>query len=216
MLETQFYARIVLTAIFGILFILSMLKKGKKNSIENPPKKRIGLKILSGIFLVMSLVELVGGISLITNIQFPTQMVQQPITANMILRPSSATLFWGYPTFTQNMALRAISGAFALLAFAAYFAVFRKSKTNWWQKFLKVFCIVLMYVFYVSATDLHYFDVWELFFPICFLVLVFIGFSGGKRAVKEESATDLQEQQTVCETEVPSSETIIETTDVEL
>ena len=100
MLESQFYSRIVMIALFGILFILSMLKKGKKNSIENPPEKHIGLKILSEVFLVLSLFSLAAGILTITNIQFPDQMLEQPITANMIVRSTSAIQYWGYPTST--------------------------------------------------------------------------------------------------------------------
>lgn len=228
MLESQFYARIVLIVIFGILFILSMLNKGKKNSIENPPEKHIGLKILAGVFIVLSLVSLAAGILTITNIQFPTQMAKQPITANMIVRSTSATQFWGYPTSTQNMALMHISSVFASLAFAAYFAVFRKSGTNGWQKFLKVVGIILMYMFFVSATDLHYFDIYELFAPICFIILAFIGLFGGKKAAIEEVATEAPAQVLTIETnngsdykpaDVPSSEvteTTVETIDVEL
>ena len=228
MLESQFYSRIVMIALFGILFIFSMLKKGKKNSIENPPEKHVGLKVLSGVFLVLSLVSLAAGILTITNIQFPEQMIKQPITPNMIVRSTSATQYWGYPTSTQNMALMHISSVFASLAFAAYFAVFRKSGTNGWQKFLKVVGIVLMYMFFASATDLHYFDMYELFAPIGFLILAFIGILGGNKAVVAEAANEVQEQHVVLEKESDSqymptdlsvsdaSESTIETTDVEL
>lgn len=228
MLESQFYARIILIAIFGVIFILSMLKKGKKNSIENPLEKHIVLKVLSGIFLVLALISLAAGIMTITNIQFPTVMGKQPITSHSIIRSTSATQFWGYPTSTQNMALMHISSVFASLAFAAYFAVFRKSGTNGWQKFLKVLSIILMYLFFASATDLHYFDMYELFAPICFLILAFIGIFGGNKAVEIEAANEVQAQHVVNEkdndniyrpAEVPSSDTpktTIEITDVEL
>ena len=228
MLESQFYSRIVMIALFGILFILSMLKKGKKNSIENPPEKHIGLKILSGVFLVLSLVSLAAGILTITNIQFPEQMLKQPITANMIVRSTSATQYWGYPTSTQNMALMHISSVFASLAFAAYFAVFRKSGTNGWQKFLKVVGIILMYMFFASATDLHYFDIYELFAPIGFLILAFVGLFSGNKPVVAEAANEVQSQPVVLEKESDSqympadapstdpTESTIETTDVEL
>ena len=228
MLESQFYSRIVMIALFGILFIFSMLKKVKKNSVENPPEKHVGLKILSGVFLVLSLVSLAAGILTITNIQFPEQMIKQPITPNMIVRSTSAIQYWGYPTPTQNMALMHISSVFASLAFAAYFAVFRKSGTNGWQKFLKVVCIVLMYMFFASATDLHYFDMYELFAPIGFLILAFIGILGGNKTVVVEVANEVQEQPVVIEKEndsqyMPADESsldtpksTVETTDVEL
>ena len=228
MLESQFYTRIILIAIFGLLFIFSMLKKGKKNSIENPPEKHIALKIIAGVFLVLSLVSLAAGVLTITNIQFPSVMGKQPITPNSIIRSTSATQFWGYPTSTQNMALMHISSVFASLAFAAYFAVFRKSGTNGWQKFLKVIGIILMYMFFASATDLHYFDMYELFAPICFLILAFIGLFGGKKAVVEETVAEVPAQTVELEKEndtrympkdVPSpgtTEITIETTDVEL
>ena len=228
MLESQFYARIVLTALFGILFILSMLNKGKKNAIENTPKKNIALKILSVFFLVSSLVSLVVGIIAITDVKFPAQMIDQPITAHMVLRPSYATLIWGYPTYEQNRALMNISSVFASLAIAAYFAVFKKSGTNGWQKFLKVVCIILMYFFYASSADLHYFDVYELYAPIIFLILAFTGLIGGKKAVVEEEAKEVPSQVAASETKIDhehtfadeqspeTTETKIETTDVEL
>ena len=177
---------------------------------------------------MLSLVSLAAGILTITNIQFPEQMIKQPITPNMIVRSTSATQYWGYPTSTQNMALMHISSVFASLAFAAYFAVFRKSGTNGWQKFLKVVGIVLMYMFFASATDLHYFDMYELFAPIGFLILAFIGILGGNKAVVAEAANEVQEQHVVLEKESDSqymptdlsvsdaSESTIETTDVEL
>ena len=190
MLESQFYTRIILIAIFGIVFLLSMLNKGKKNSIETPPEKHTGLKILSGVFLLLSLVSLAAGILTITQIQFPTEMLKQPITPHMIFRDPSDIQIWGYPTTTQNMALSHITSVFASLAFAAYFAVFRKSGTNWWQKLLKVLGIVLMWMFYVSATDLHYFDIYELYSPIAFLILAIIGLTGGKKSVAGKTVGD--------------------------
>lgn len=228
MLESQFYSRIVMIALFGILFILSMLKKGKKNSIENPPEKHIGLKILSGVFLVLSLFSLATGILAITNIQFPDQMLEQPITANMIVRSTSAIQYWGYPTSTQNMTLTDISNVFNTLALAAYLAVFRKSGTNGMQKFLKVVGIVLMFMFFASATNLHYFDMYELFAPIGFLILAFVGLFSGNNAVVAEAANGVQAHPVVLEKEsdskympadAPSSDTAdstIENTDVEL
>ena len=83
-----------------------------------------GLKILSGVFLLLSLVSLAAGILTITQIQFPTEMLKQPITPHMIFRDPSDIQIWGYPTTTQNMALSHITSVFASLAFAAYFAVF--------------------------------------------------------------------------------------------
>lgn len=228
MLESQFFSCITLIAVFGVIFILSMFKKGKKNSIENPPEKHTALKVLSGVFLVLALFSLAAGILTITEVQFPTVMGKQPVTPHSIIRSSSATLYWGYPTSTQNMALMHISSVFASLAFAAYFAVFRKSGSNGWKKFLKVVGIVLMYVFFASATDLHYFDMYELFAPISFLILALIGIFGGKKAVVEEFVTEVPAQtaefekvndtrnKPLDEPLSDTSNTTIETIDVEL
>lgn len=228
MLESQFYARIILIAIFGIVFILSMLKKGKKNSIENPPEKHIALKIISGVFLLLSLLSLAAGIMTITQIQFPTEMGKQPITPHSIIRSTSDIQIWGYPTSLQNMALSHITSVFASLAFAAYFAVFRKSGSNWWQKLLKVVGIILMWMFFVSATDLHYFDIFELYAPIGFLILAIFGLSGEKKVaadrVDEEIAVPtIARQNNDADSFVASEEssshedkTTIETIDVEL
>ena len=126
------------------------------------------------------------------------------------------------------MALTDISNVFNTLALAAYLAVFRKSGTNGIQKFLKVVGIVLMFMFFTSATNLHYFDMYELFAPIGFLILAFVGLFGGNNAVVAEAANGVQAHPVVLEKEsdskympadAPSSDTAdstIETTDVEL
>lgn len=219
MLELQFYVRIVVIALFGILFIVSMFKRGKNNSIENPPEKHVGFIILSGIFLVLSLVSLTVGILTIVNIQFPTQMVGQPITSNMIVRSTSNKLIWGYPTQTQNIALSNISNVFAFLAFAAYFAVFRKSGTNTWQKIRKLIYIILLYMFFSSATDLHYFDVFELFAPIAFLILASTGILLSNDTLPEPVVSEKEkDDKNMLAEALPSdtTETSIETTDVVL
>ena len=228
MLESQFYARIILIAIMGVIFLLSMLNKGKKNSIENPPEKHTGLKILSGVFLLLALVSLAAGILALTQVQFPTEMLKQPITPHMIFRSTSDIQLWGYPTATQNLALSYFTSVFASLGFAAYFAVFRKSGSNWWQKLLKVLGIILMWILYVSSTDLHYFDIYELYAPVGFLVLAIIGLTGGKKSVEgktdgDNPALQVEIQNTDAGVIIPSEkssseemQTTIETIDVEL
>lgn len=175
--ESQFYARIILIALFGILFTFSMLKKGKKNSVENPPEKHLALKVIAVIFLVLSLLSLAAGIFTITNVQFPSVMMNE--------RP-----IWGYPTPTQNMALNFITNAFAFLAFAAYFAVFKKSRTKWWQKLLKLLGTILMWLLFDSATDLHEFNIYELLAPIGFIILAIIGLTAGNRPFDEDIVVD--------------------------
>ena len=93
---------------------------------------------------------------------------------------------------------------------------------------MKVVGIVLMYVFFASATDLHYFDMYELFAPISFLILALIGIFGGKKAVVEEFVTEVPAQtaefekvndtrnKPLDEPLSDTSNTTIETIDVEL
>ena len=228
MLESQFYNRIILIVILGVLFILSMLKKGKKNSIENPPEKHIWLKVLAGVFLVLSLTCLVLGIVAFPLVQFPTVMMKQPLGPNSIIRPSSATQIWGFPTPAQRIVLTDFTSAFVFLAFAAYFAVFRKSGTKWWQKLLKIVGIILMWMFYSSATDLQYFDMYELVAPIGFLILAILGLMERRKVTIEEPAKEVEAQPEEIKEEdnsrfmppevhsTTTSDPIIETTDVEL
>lgn len=168
--------------IFGCLLVASMLERGKKNSIENPPEKHTCLKILSGVFFVLSLIYLVVGIVSITNIHFPTQMSQNPTTPYGIVKPFGTIPYWGYPTSAQNVALMFMSNSFAGLGFAAYLAFFRRSGTNAWRKLLKVVGIFFMYFFYYSSTDLHYFDMYELFAPTSFIILAVIGLFSRNKA----------------------------------
>lgn len=226
MLESQFYNRIILIVVFGVLFILSMLKKGKKNSIENPSEKHIWLKVLAGLFVALALFSLVTGIQALKVVEFPTEMMKQPLTAHTIFRSSSP--IWGYPTPAQKMALTNITNVFIYLAFAAYFLVFRKSGTKWWQKLLKVIGIIAMWMFFASATELQYFDIYELFAPIGFLILAILGLIERRKETIEEPAKDVQAQPEKIQEEdhsrfmppelrsTTTSDTIIETTDVEL
>lgn len=176
MLEQQFYLRILFIALFGILFVNVMIKLAKRKSIEEVPQKHIWMKIIAGLFLVSGLLSLVIGIIALTQITFPTTMLEQPITKNMIVRSSDTTQHWGYPTLIQNQVLSFITSFFSCLSIAAYFACFKKSGTRWWQKVLKVIYVILLWLFYVSSTDWHYFDIYEFIATILFCGLAVIPF----------------------------------------
>ena len=85
MLETQFYIKIILICVFGCLFVLTMFRMGKANSIEEEHKKHLPLQILSVSFLLLSLVSIVFAGIAINKIDFPKAMLGQPVSPYLIV-----------------------------------------------------------------------------------------------------------------------------------
>lgn len=190
MLENQFYLRLVFIAIFGIIFIYAMINLAKMKSAEQSKQKHTGLKVLSIAIMLLGIFLGVTGVTAISSITFPTEMLEQPLSENMIIRSTNTVLHWGYPTNYQNTSIVNITNLFSCLAFAAYFACFKKSNSKWWSKFLKTIYIILLYAFFVSATDWHYFDIYELWITIFFLLMSFVPIVVKKR--KKSGACDGQ------------------------
>lgn len=224
MLELQFYSRILFVAIFGIAFIYVMSKLAQKNPVENEVKKSKGRIITACILLLLAMLSMAGGITWITMIQFPSEMAEQPISRNMIVRSSYDTLYWGYPTKFQTMAIQEIQWFFLLIGFAAYRLGFKKSNVKWWVKVLKVVYIVLIYAFYVSSTDWHYFDSYELIPSIIYLILLAIPlFFKEKKEPGNDIPGMIKNEDVVIDIATPAnleidnqSETVISSTDVDL
>lgn len=180
MLETQFYIRIVLNVIVGIMFAYALVKMAQHNNQEAEPKKHIVLKIIGWLFVGYSVLLLISCIITLIKVDFPTDIIEP----NTIIRPSSAILYWGYPTYDQNQVLILVMGAFYSLGIGCYFLFFRSSKSRWWKKILKFIIVVLMNVFMASATNFHYFDFYEFVAPIMFVVLWLIVINRTNKAIE--------------------------------
>ena len=171
MLQDQFVSRLLLIIVFGVAYIYTMMKMASCNSVETSPQKHIIFKIIGGINILLAISCLATGIFWLTQVQYPEQTIDFSYSANQIVRTSDKYVVWGYPTSEQNRAIMGITNIFSSLALAAYCFYYKKSDRKWWQKILRFFYGLLMYAFYCSATNFHYFDATELVAPglFCFM-----------------------------------------------
>lgn len=171
MFETQFYIRLILNIIIGIMFAYALYKMAKHNNQETSEKSHTIMHIFGWIFVGLSLLSLVICIYTLTIVDFPSQLIGPFISSNEIIRPSSAIFYWGYPTNIQSSALNTAMSTFDSLGFGAYFLYFKSSNSKWWKKILKFIVVLLLYAFMASATNFHYFDIFEFIVPILFIIL---------------------------------------------
>ena len=170
MIERQFYFRLLLIIAFGVIYAKTMMTMGQYKPTEETKKKNVIMIIIGSIFTVLALFEGFMGTYLITQVQHPTEIMLS-ISPNSIIRRQDP--FWGYPTFAQQQIISYITNCMTSLGLGAYFLFFRKSNSKWWKKILKFIYGLLFYAFYVTATDFHYFDAWELYRPIIFGFMTF-------------------------------------------
>ena len=171
MFETQFYIRLILNIIIGNMFAYALYKMAKHNNQETVKKSHTIMHIFGWIFVGLSLLSLVICIYTLTIVDFPSQLIGPFISSNEIIRPSSAIFYWGYPTNIQSSALNMAMSTFDSLGFGAYFLYFKSSNSKWWKKILKFIVVLLLYAFMASATNFHYFDIFEFIVPILFIIL---------------------------------------------
>lgn len=195
MLQDQFVSRILLTVVFGVAYIYTMLKMASCNSAETEPQKHRVLKVIGSINVLLGVLCLATGIFLLMQVQYPEQTIDFSYSANQIVRTADKYVVWGYPTPEQNQAIMSITNIFPSLALAAYCFCFKKSDRKWWKKTLRFFYGLLMFVFYCSATNFHYFDAWEMVAPGLFCLMVGYALIKAKRL--NEQRTQIAEQQRI-------------------
>lgn len=171
MLQDQFIGRLLLIVVFGVAYIYTMMKMASYNSVETAPQKHIILKIIGGINVLLAISCLAMGIFWLTQMQYPEQTIDFSYSTNQIVRTSDKYVVWGYPTSEQNRVIMGITNIFSSIALAAYCFFFKKSDRKWWKKILRFFYGLLMYAFYCSATNFHYFDVTEMIAPGLFCLM---------------------------------------------
>lgn len=195
MLQDQFVSRILLTVVFGVAYIYTMMKMASSNSVETAPHKHIVLKIIGFINALLGVLCLATGIFWLMQVQYPEQTIDFSYSANQIVRTADKYVVWGYPTSEQNLAIMVITNIFSSLALAAYCFYYKKSDRKWWQKILRFFYGLLMYAFYCSATNFHYFDAWEMVAPGLFCLMV--GYALIKANKSNEQKKQLANQQKI-------------------
>lgn len=171
MLKEQFYYRLFLIVLSGLFYIWTMKKMALYKPIEGS-KKNIVMKIIGYFFILLALFE--GGLSvyLLSQIQHPSNMIIPPVSPDGIVRLSDP--IWGYCSSTQSQVVSFVLNTMTSLGLGVYFIFYLKSFSNWWKKIVKLLFGVLLYAFYLSATDFHYFDIWEWLPLIFFVIMVLI------------------------------------------
>ena len=171
MLQDQFFSRLLLVVVFGVVYVYTMMKMASCNSVETVQQKHIVLKIIGTINVLLGVLCLAVGIFWLTQVQYPEQTIDFSYSANQIVRTSDKYVVWGYPTFEQSSAIMGITNVFSSLALAAYCFFYKKSNRKWWKKILRFFYGLLMFAFYCSATNFHYFDAPEMVAPGLFCLM---------------------------------------------
>lgn len=190
MLEHQFYIRVVLNVILGVIFAYSLYRMAVHKNREIAPKKHIAIKIVGGIMALLCCLEIVSFVIFLRQIDFPISMNEPFIGPNTIVRSADKLLIWGQATYIQNMALTQSVGIFTSLGLAAYCFMFKSSCSKWYSKLGKFFLGAVLYALYASSTDFHYFDFWELVPSGLFLVIsIYIILRKDKSVINDNDGT---------------------------
>lgn len=212
MLKEQFYIKLFLIAILGVLFIFTMARYGKRNSIEETPQKHIVLRIIGCIFFILALTSAIMGLWQLGNVAFPLENIEPPIHRNMIVRSSYTNLIWGYPTKIQTYIIAEITNFFAFSAIGAYFMCFKKSKSQWWKKILKFIYFTILFFLFHSATEFHYFDLPEIIPTALCVIMLLCGWRKRTAIINkeaEEQPINITDNEILINNEInPSQETI--------
>ena len=180
MLQDQFYMRLILLIAVGIVYVKAFMNMAKRNSKETKPERHPILKVLGFMAASLGVLMGVGGVYLITQITFPQEAIGPHISPNMIVRPSYKTMYWGYATMAQSQSISLISGVFEGFALSAYCFLYKSSHSKWYTKIGKVIFCILFFMLYASATDFHYFDIYEWTAPVLFAIMAFFALRNNK------------------------------------
>lgn len=204
MTESDFIGRLIMIVIMGLLFIFAFLNRASYNVADKRGKTPLFGKVLGWILCVLSVLQLAGSIFWLLRIDFPTDSLIA-INRNSIIRPPSVSLIWGYPTSQQLFSLNMFTGFFACLAFGLYFLKFKKSNTKVIGKIGKFSLYLVAWVLFVSSSDIHYLDFWDIAKPIMFIIVIAILFRPKNK--DDKKTTSLQSAQPSNIVEVRPAET---------
>ena len=176
MLKDQFFMRLMLVIAVGIVYVKAYMNMAKRNSKETEHERHLVLKIFGGIWTFLGVLMGVIGVYLITQITFPQEAIGPYISPYMIVRSTDQTMYWGYATMRQSQCISLISGFFEAFALSAYCFLYKSSHSKWYTKVGKIVFCILFYMFYASATDFHFFDLYEWTAPVLFAIMAFFAF----------------------------------------
>ena len=193
MLQVQFYIRLVLIIVIGVLYVKAYMNMAQRNSKETEPKRHTLLKFFGVFLVIMGILMSIMGCYFITQITFPLEAIGPKISPDMIVRSTAQTMYWGYATIPQSQCFSMIHGAFECFALSAYCILYKSSKSKWYTKIGKVLFCILFYMFYISATNFHFFDIHEWTAPALFFIMAFSALRNKKRQTEEVQDIDIPE-----------------------
>lgn len=174
----------------GIVYVKAYMNMAKRNSKEIKPERHLILKILGSFCAVMAVFMGCIGVYMITQISFPHEAIGPRISSDMIVRSSDKTMYWGHETFPQSQSFSCILLFFEFISLSAYCFMFKSSHSRWYTKVGKIVFCVLFFMFFVSATNFHYFDIDEWTVPVLFAIMAFFAL----RKKQEETTEPIVEE----------------------
>lgn len=168
MTKEDFYFRLVLNVLVGVMYVYALYRMARHTELNEPPTKKTFTKVLGCFFIVLGITFSIVAISFLLNISYPSEALKG---YDAIVRPSSAYLYWGYPTAPQSLILTTILNSFLLFGIGGYCLAYMKTANSWWKKTGQFVLGFLLSIVMYSATNFHYFDVYEFIAPALFLVL---------------------------------------------
>lgn len=205
MFEGQFYIRLILNVIVGVMFAYALYIMAKHNNQETTPLSHKSMHVFGWIFIGVSIICLCVCAYYLTLVDFLQQLIGPFIGPNTIIRSTSAVFYWGYPTLIQNSTLTMVLATFDFLGIGAYCLYFKSSHSKWWKKVLKFFVVLLLYAFMASATNFHYFDFPEFVAPILFVIFWLVIVNRKNSPIKTKDDNIIEE--TVLCTEIRDNNT---------
>ena len=222
MIESAFNMHLECMLVLGALFVYLMNRLGRRDCVEKPLKKHLGLKIVGIVMIVIGIAYVVMGFIYLSLVECPSVSLPQVISAYTHVRQPDAFLHIGYRTTSQALVINSFYGAIQFTALGTYLLSFKKSGTNWWQKTLKVLAYIALFLLLPSVLDFHYFDLYEFITPIIWVLLITACLINWKKLgkhddkmVKDDIGNGVEEKVVVIEESV-SQEREINITDVKL
>ena len=172
MLEIDF-SRIVLIIVLGFIIMIIMVVMAKSNPINQNEKTPKFTRVIGGLLFFIGFLCLAASLVTLPSVQHPYSEISFSPADLAIIRSPDKHIVWGYPTPTQYASIVVITFSWILIGSAFYCFFYRESKTKWWEKILKLFFGIFIYIIYLGVTDFHYFDSPE-WFPRLFIIGIIV------------------------------------------
>ena len=197
MTKEDFYFRLVLNVLVGVMYVYALYRMARHTELNEQPTKKTLTKVIGCLFVVLGVIFSIAAISFIPNILYPSEALKG---YDAIVRPSSAYLYWGYPTAPQNYVLTAILSSLLMFGLGGYCLAYMKTGNSWWRKVRQFGLAFLLSIVMCSATNFHYFDIYEFISPVLYFVLwwyIVYLYKTPKRVQNDDDIHKIQEKRKI-------------------